>query len=250
MNIGETIILDYQIYYIVKEENNNNNDPSSNEALVHENQTLVFNLSFNHTFRLMNYQETDQISEYNIIAGATAEEEFVVPFHDFLSLPLHNARRMISSMGVDHQTTEYCALELSSFVSNKVTEDPRFATARQIKVFLAVLLGTPYNDLINQERLQQQLALTESAQVIRTTPASKSSIESLKEVKIESLQQHQDQCSICLKELSYDDRDCDGRDDQKMVQMPCSHVYHKTCIVRWLETSHMCPLCRYAMPVD
>ena len=52
--------------------------------------------------------------------------EFVVTFHDFLSFPLHNARRMVSSMGVDHQTTEYFALKLSSFVSNEITEDPRF----------------------------------------------------------------------------------------------------------------------------
>ncbi|XWS21633.1 hypothetical protein CRYUN_Cryun30bG0071300 [Craigia yunnanensis] len=47
------------------------------------------------------------------------------------------------------------------------------------------------------------------------------------------------QCTICLDELL---------DGDEIVLMPCAHVYHYCCIVRWLETSWLCPLCRYQMP--
>ena len=70
-------------------------------------------------------------------------------------------------------------------------------------------------------------------------PATKSSIEALKKVKIDESCTSSDQCSICLNDF------CDG---SEVMVMPCLHLYHKDCIVRWLETSHLCPLCRYPMP--
>lgn len=43
-------------------------------------------------------------------------------------------------------------------------------------------------------------------------------------------------CSICLEELGV------------ALRMPCSHVFHRGCIKKWLRKSHYCPLCRYQMP--
>ncbi|KAF7831677.1 E3 ubiquitin-protein ligase RING1-like [Senna tora] len=48
------------------------------------------------------------------------------------------------------------------------------------------------------------------------------------------------QCSICLEDFK-------GGDD--VSGMPCKHVFHKDCIVQWLKESHVCPLCRFRMPV-
>ncbi|XP_057810059.1 receptor homology region, transmembrane domain- and RING domain-containing protein 4-like [Salvia miltiorrhiza] len=45
-------------------------------------------------------------------------------------------------------------------------------------------------------------------------------------------------CCICLEEVGGG------------LRMPCSHVFHDGCIIKWLRTSHYCPLCRYQMPVD
>ena len=70
-------------------------------------------------------------------------------------------------------------------------------------------------------------------------PATKSSIEALKIVKIDGSWTSNDQCSICLDDF------CDG---SEVMVMPFLHIYHKDCIVKWLETSHLCPLCRYLMP--
>lgn len=48
-----------------------------------------------------------------------------------------------------------------------------------------------------------------------------------------------EQCTICLDEFLRGD---------EVASMPCGHVYHDTCLVKWLKTSHFCPLCRYQMP--
>ncbi|KAL7161456.1 hypothetical protein ACSBR2_042006 [Camellia fascicularis] len=47
------------------------------------------------------------------------------------------------------------------------------------------------------------------------------------------------QCVICQEELTIG---CEAK------QMPCAHVFHGKCIVRWLEVSNLCPLCRFQLP--
>jgi Ring finger domain len=45
-----------------------------------------------------------------------------------------------------------------------------------------------------------------------------------------------DECTICLDEFSPGDR---------CRQLPCGHIFHSTCIARWLiERSAVCPLCK------
>nr|KYP43539.1 RING-H2 finger protein ATL2B [Cajanus cajan] len=44
-------------------------------------------------------------------------------------------------------------------------------------------------------------------------------------------------CSICLEVLS---------NGSKAICMPqpCFHIFHQNCIVKWLNISGTCPLCR------
>ena len=41
-----------------------------------------------------------------------------------------------------------------------------------------------------------------------------------------------DPCCICLSE------------DTRCVQTECGHVYHRACILKWLDESTTCPICR------
>lgn len=44
-------------------------------------------------------------------------------------------------------------------------------------------------------------------------------------------------CSICLEELS-------PSDGAALLRMDCSHLYHQSCILPWLEKQSSCPYCR------
>ena len=78
-------------------------------------------------------------------------------------------------------------------------------------------------------------------------PATKSSIERLEKVRRDSLEEATLllSCAICWEGLAEA-----SVDDESLARLPCSHLYHGDCIARWLEMSHLCPLCRYQMPKD
>jgi len=44
-----------------------------------------------------------------------------------------------------------------------------------------------------------------------------------------------DPCCICLEGM------CAGN---LAMTLPCSHVYHSACIMKWLHKSQNCPLCK------
>ncbi|KAJ1387008.1 Zinc finger, RING-type [Sesbania bispinosa] len=75
--------------------------------------------------------------------------------------------------------------------------------------------------------------------ITRMIPASTEAIYSLKECKV---MKPKDNCSICMEEFG------DDVDGVTVSAMPCNHLFHQQCIVQWLQTNHVCPLCRYSMP--
>ncbi|KAI3467601.1 hypothetical protein Pfo_024264 [Paulownia fortunei] len=48
-------------------------------------------------------------------------------------------------------------------------------------------------------------------------------------------------CSICLEEFW---------DRARVTRLPCRHMFHEDCIVRWLSGNHVCPLCRHQLPLE
>jgi len=58
-------------------------------------------------------------------------------------------------------------------------------------------------------------------------------------LKKRSVMQESEDCCICLEDL---DMNCE------CYTMPCHHHFHLHCILTWLKTSRVCPLCRYPLP--
>ncbi|KAJ9141304.1 hypothetical protein P3X46_031852 [Hevea brasiliensis] len=77
---------------------------------------------------------------------------------------------------------------------------------------------------------------------VGTIPASKASIDGLTRRRFHRRSHDPGvTCVVCLEELEEDD---------DLIELPCSHLYHEDCIVKWLLSSHLCPLCRHQMPTE
>ena len=48
-------------------------------------------------------------------------------------------------------------------------------------------------------------------------------------------------CSICLNKYKSPDI---------IKEFPCKHIFHKTCILKWLKNSDRCPICKYDISGD
>ncbi|XP_004300879.1 PREDICTED: uncharacterized protein LOC101313611 [Fragaria vesca subsp. vesca] len=78
-------------------------------------------------------------------------------------------------------------------------------------------------------------------------PATESLIEGLKKVRLDDLEDvvRQMPCSICMEALDHFVAAEEGTDHQHIIaRLPCSHIYHGDCIIPWLKTNYVCPLCR------
>ncbi|KAI3447637.1 hypothetical protein Pfo_004302 [Paulownia fortunei] len=49
------------------------------------------------------------------------------------------------------------------------------------------------------------------------------------------------ECVICKEEME------EGRE---VCELPCSHLFHWMCILRWLKKRNTCPCCRHRLPTD
>ncbi|KAB5524232.1 hypothetical protein DKX38_021981 [Salix brachista] len=92
------------------------------------------------------------------------------------------------------------------------------------------------------EQLIQQLAENDPNRY-GTPPAAKSAVENLPDVKVveESMQSDSSQCAVCKDNFEL---------GEVAKQIPCKHIYHKDCIMPWLELHNSCPVCRYELPTD
>ncbi|XP_061372212.1 uncharacterized protein LOC133314716 [Gastrolobium bilobum] len=144
--------------------------------------------------------------------------------------------------------THDCLDEFSGSIIHQVQQrfdfiKPHAGSEDQGQVFplsLEIVLDVPSVEEIQES--ESAIMEEESMQSVRMVPASKNAINSLKKFKV---MKHNEHCTICLEEF---DVSGDNDDDVAASAMPCDHVFHQQCIVQWLQTSHVCPLCRCPMP--
>ena len=223
------------------------------QSLLQQDSYFVFRISFDHVLQFSN------------TPLATYKETLIKTRRQYFTDSSSITRGILSRMGIASKNyIEHLVSKIPSVVWEGANK-PCYVSSRVLTLSIHVSAETiPFyvddgddddDDDDNEDEEEDdddeivEHATRESVDQVQNwmVPAAKWSIEALEElndVELMSLDTTQEQCSICLGELSFEG--CD--DHQKVVEMPCSHVYHKDCVVRWLETSHFCPLCRFPMP--
>ncbi|XP_030325660.1 E3 ubiquitin-protein ligase Praja-2 isoform X3 [Strigops habroptila] len=70
-------------------------------------------------------------------------------------------------------------------------------------------------------------------------PATKETIDSLPQIIITNDQDGQEQrCTICCSEYV---------ENEIITELPCHHLFHRTCVTLWLQESGTCPVCRHVL---
>jgi len=88
--------------------------------------------------------------------------------------------------------------------------------------------GRNFEDILNQ--------LFQNTNHKGNPPASEETIKSLVETNLEQKQidEHLD-CPICKDEFTLEDH---------VIKLPCQHIFHPSCIIKWLKMRNQCPVCR------
>ncbi|CAO2143283.1 unnamed protein product [Urochloa humidicola] len=76
-------------------------------------------------------------------------------------------------------------------------------------------------------------------------PASAAAIRALKKQRYDGSGAGADNtCVICMSDYK--------KKGKKLYVMPCAykHRFHRKCLKKWLSRSHLCPLCRHALPTQ
>lgn len=93
------------------------------------------------------------------------------------------------------------------------------------------------------EQLIQQLAENDPNRY-GTPPAAKSAVASLPDVSVSADMMQADggaQCAVCMDDFHL---------GAAAKQLPCKHVFHRDCILPWLDLHSSCPVCRFELPTD
>ncbi|KAF8086145.1 hypothetical protein N665_0634s0030 [Sinapis alba] len=75
-------------------------------------------------------------------------------------------------------------------------------------------------------------------------PASKSAIEALPVIEIDTAHldsDSQSHCAVCKENFAL---------KSAAREMPCNHIYHPDCILPWLAIRNSCPVCRHELPAE
>ncbi|XP_050875616.1 probable E3 ubiquitin-protein ligase ZFP1 [Lathyrus oleraceus] len=124
--------------------------------------------------------------------------------------------------------------ELAAPVSNHIIQE--------IPLFLTIIVEER-RTAEEMMMIREPAVIEESMQSEKRIPASNDAILSLKAYSLPR------NCCICMEKFHDELEEGGDSDDVRISTMACGHIFHYNCIVKWLQTSHVCPLCRYAMPI-
>ncbi|KAL5741336.1 hypothetical protein ACOSP7_028068 [Xanthoceras sorbifolium] len=122
-----------------------------------------------------------------------------------------------------------------------VDSEGRFPDGNGVRLRLPNLISSSESesseegDSINSDAEQHPLIwVAEPLRIYGGVGGLRLAIQALKEVKVEAASS-EEECSICLERVGV---------GQTASQTPCSHMFHRECILQWLQRDTSCPLCR------
>lgn len=132
---------------------------------------------------------------------------------------------------------------LTNVVTNRETGGQRqFRALASIGVdipfpFLQVLHGNPGDYAWGSGGLDAVISqLLNNLDSSGPPPMAKNDIQNLPSVGVTIDQVEKNlQCSVCMEDFKL---------EEQVKQVPCGHIYHRDCIVPWLEMHGSCPICR------
>nr|GMD60073.1 43kDa postsynaptic protein [Ipomoea batatas] len=157
------------------------------------------------------------------------EDEFVETLVGFMnrlrSLPINEGLRFLPM-----------CLKIVKRVTISDSEFEDWVLWKEEQVWVNPNFYEEYNEAIERPRLPEELLFDRKMQA--ATPSSVDALESWV-IDGESSTSPAITCGVCLEEMLF---------GTKATRMPCSHVFHGDCILRWLNADHTCPICRYSLP--
>ena len=86
--------------------------------------------------------------------------------------------------------------------------------------------------------LAMLVAILEILNVKKEHPVTEKLLNELPEIKIQNvnkLENDKKRCNICLEDFS---------NGEKVLVLPCLHIFHTNCIKEWFKSNNTCPLCK------
>jgi len=165
-----------------------------------------------------------------------------VPYHEFHQNSLLYMQTYFSNAIIPYEVMYTCMPQVMTYIDNVRNsypnphyESPRIRVLPLVLDISVRMLFENHNDFVTN-----MAALVNTMGETQFVPATKDAIESLEKVKVEDCDTMK-MCVICQVEFNI---------GMEVTKMPCDHLYHHECIVQWLETSHMCPMCRHPLPTS
>ncbi|XP_022744892.1 E3 ubiquitin-protein ligase SIRP1-like [Durio zibethinus] len=181
-------------------------------------ESRIFSIDVHASFTYSNQEDDEELDLQSYIEcyeSVTLRSIHEVQFDHMIRDPQSAIRDMLVSM---HVPVEDSMIHKISACVHRMSNDDNYKSRKVLRM------------CVNIDVMVSQLPFSDDN--LTMIPASKAAIEGLEKVLVEN----PINCTICLDNL------CTGSEAKRM---PCSHLFHDHCIVRWLQMSNFCPICRF-----